>query len=435
MVVSERRIHRFVHLALVTSFFGNFCRNTPNLDPVSPKEAFTATTRRLAVNTRGKKNASRIGIGHVYSVLERQQVSNNSSLQQFPRHRCNNLEQDFPLTQFTPYLKDLVEAVNLHPPGRACTARFRFEVTSPGTIPEVSPRCKIKPDSVSSWWLKVLQERIFSNAKGRVIPGNVTLRLSLGDWTDPNKNGFSCFGASAPNGTFTVTNFLEIQRLMNYERFPTIPWEQRTALPVWRGSPWTFIDPRNRFDNSENETTVLEELVEMKKVKRLPLVLFSRDNPDLVDAGLSSPRGLSEKLWEYNTTNGLHKLLPIKPIDKYFYYSRYQVALVMGGVGAAFRTPSHLSTGTAVVLQDYHVEEWYVRFMQPYVHYIPLARDLSDLNKTLHWVRNNPEKVKTIAKTGQDFYEKYLSFDRTEEFLYELIYRLALKENNHESTT
>lgn len=42
--------------------------------------------------------------------------------------------------------------------------------------------------------------------------------------------------------------------------------------------------------------------------------------------------------------------------------------------------------------------------MEPYVHYIPLQEDLSDLEEVMEWVRDHPKEVKTIAKQGEQFY-------------------------------
>lgn len=64
--------------------------------------------------------------------------------------------------------------------------------------------------------------------------------------------------------------------------------------------------------------------------------------------------------------------------------------------------------------------------MIPYVHYIPLKHNLSNLNDTLHWVKDNPKKVHVIAKNGKEFHDKYLANDRVVEFYYELIFRLLL---------
>ena len=81
--------------------------------------------------------------------------------------------------------------------------------------------------------------------------------------------------------------------------------------------------------------------------------------------------------------------------------------------------------GAAVILQDFPYEEWFIKYMTPNIDYIPLKGDLSDLNETLHWVKENPRKVRQIAANGRLFYERYLSYENVEEFVYELVYRLA----------
>lgn len=63
--------------------------------------------------------------------------------------------------------------------------------------------------------------------------------------------------------------------------------------------------------------------------------------------------------------------------------------------------------------------------MMPFVEYIPLNYNVSNLEETLIWIKENPTKVKEIVATGRLFHERYLSFEKMEEFLYELVYRLA----------
>ena len=99
----------------------------------------------------------------------------------------------------------------------------------------------------------------------------------------------------------------------------------------------------------------------------------------------------------------------------------------MGGFGAAFRTPIIFRQGIAVILQEYPWEEWFIQYLKPYVHYIPLAQDLSNLTETLYWVRDNPEKVYEIAMNAQAFGKQYLTYDAMLEFYYELAFRLSLK--------
>lgn len=334
-------------------------------------------------------------------------------------------------THFTPHVDHLVNLTDLGS-ARKCELRFLLSVSSPNTIPEISV---VGKNIVARSWLRVLG-RVFAKDKGRVLPHNVTFGISFGDWMDPDVQGYGCFGSSGPREkAFTITNFEEVERMAKNKTYAILPWEDRIIVPIWRGSSWA-VKRERWLDLSGNASlSILEQAIKQDTTWRVPTmrmsaVLFSKNHSDLLDAKFHSKRkGLDGVgLWENNATNGLYKLLPFDRVQKDVYYSNYQVALVLGGVGAAFRTGVHLSTGTAVLLADFVYEEWFTRFMEPNVHYIRVAKDLSNLREKLEWVRDNPEAVKEIGRNGKQFYDKYLSFEASEEFYYELFYKLALKE-------
>lgn len=52
---------------------------------------------------------------------------------------------------------------------------------------------------------------------------------------------------------------------------------------------------------------------------------------------------------------------------------------------------------------------WFSSLIIPYVHYIPINYDLSNLIEQIEWVRNNDEKAKTIALNAYKFAEIYFS--------------------------
>ena len=57
---------------------------------------------------------------------------------------------------------------------------------------------------------------------------------------------------------------------------------------------------------------------------------------------------------------------------------------------------------------DSEVSSWYFKGLKPYVHYIPIKHDLSNLIEQINWALSNDSKAKQIAKNGQDFAKKYL---------------------------
>lgn len=108
------------------------------------------------------------------------------------------------------------------------------------------------------------------------------------------------------------------------------------------------------------------------------------------------------------------------------------MAVVLCGIGAAFRTSIHLETTTAVVLQDCDKLEWFTNLMTPLKHYIPMRKDFFDLDEKMKWIQSHPQQVRAIAENGHQFYLDYLSFERNEEHIHELVYRLTLAKHQLE---
>jgi hypothetical protein len=46
----------------------------------------------------------------------------------------------------------------------------------------------------------------------------------------------------------------------------------------------------------------------------------------------------------------------------------------------------------------------------PWVHYIPVKEDLSDMEELIQFARENDDIARTIAQNGYDFVRKYLHF-------------------------
>ena len=51
-------------------------------------------------------------------------------------------------------------------------------------------------------------------------------------------------------------------------------------------------------------------------------------------------------------------------------------------------------------LQEREFEEWFYQYLVPYVHFIPLRNDLSDLEEKYNWAVNNPNEADKIARNA-----------------------------------
>jgi len=347
----------------------------------------------------------------------------------------------FPDTKFTPHVKEIIAHAEMkmdeglqgvgmgYWPEKKCEESYRIIVDAPYTAPS-KIECGLRnPFRKFNTFCKFLRTILFAN-KTRILPSNVTIGVSIRDMEIRDK--YNCLGSSARNGAFTMTNFQDIEiQVMNSEKtsfvHAHVSWEDRRTIPVFRG--------RLYYNKSQKNIKNLEKCPHVKELgPRAKAAYFSSDHPELLDATVSTKK---HPCFFKNATNGMDRIFRwgaykndkslspsyIEPED---YYSKYQTSVVLGGIGAAFRTARHLSAGQAVVLQDFQYEEWYFSLMTPYEHYIPLKRDLSDLKEVMEWVREHPSEVKKIAEKGKQFYWDYLSFEQTENHWFELLWKLSL---------
>lgn len=272
-----------------------------------------------------------------------------------------------------------------------------------------------------------IMKRIFAN---RTIPYNVTFGFDYWDLIRPTKYYEThCWGNSAVDGHFSVPNMQDRRKMgtfatnsaqysQKYEypfQVDKVPWQERDTVPIWRGT--------------------LRQLEDGKRVRRVvdlarwKAVNFSHYHPELLNAriGKEIPEKEMKQLMSMASNTSAEDLFltEIVPVKQRLYHEEYQAALVVVGIGAAFRISDHLRTKTAVILQKATHEEWFTKFMKPYVHYIPVKNDMSDLMESLVWVKEHPVEVKEIAERGYDFWKFYLTFDRHEDHFYELLYRLS----------
>lgn len=89
--------------------------------------------------------------------------------------------------------------------------------------------------------------------------------------------------------------------------------------------------------------------------------------------------------------------------------SNYKYILHLDGNVAAYRLSKSMLLGSVILIQESGTRLWFQHMLVPYVHYIPIKNNLSDLIDKIKWCQNNDEKCEEIAKNGKDFAEKILT--------------------------
>ena len=151
-----------------------------------------------------------------------------------------------------------------------------------------------------------------------------------------------------------------------------VPWQEKTEKIFWRG----------RDSNKE----------------RLTLARMSKEYPDYINASLTAFFFFRDEETKLGKS-------PHVPFYDFFNY-KYQ--LCIDGTVAAYRLPYLLAGGSVVFKTQSKYFEHFYKDLKPWVHFIPVKEDLSDLVERVQWARENDDKCFEISRNARDFVMKNL---------------------------
>lgn len=137
--------------------------------------------------------------------------------------------------------------------------------------------------------------------------------------------------------------------------------------------------------------------------ERLELTIMGRKNTELFDIGLTN-----FFFFDYDE----EKYGPKHKHVSFFDFFNYKYQLNVDGTVAAYRLPYLLAGDAVVFKQESEYYEHFYSELEPWVHYIPFKRDLSDIEERLLWAKANDEKARNIALAGQRYARDNLTSER-----------------------
>ncbi|XP_074644839.1 protein O-glucosyltransferase 1-like [Tubulanus polymorphus] len=138
-------------------------------------------------------------------------------------------------------------------------------------------------------------------------------------------------------------------------------------------------------------------------MERDPLILLSRNEPELVDAQYTK-----NQAWRSDADTLYRPPAEIIPLED---HCKYKFLFNFRGVAASFRLKHLFLCGSTV----FHVgDEWLEFFypaLKPWVHYIPVKKDLTNVRTLLEFAKENDDSVRAIAERGQKFIWDHLRME------------------------
>lgn len=119
---------------------------------------------------------------------------------------------------------------------------------------------------------------------------------------------------------------------------------------------------------------------------------------------------------------GLPELNDKKNYLSFSEQTNYKYMLHIDGFVAAWRMIYLLHTKSLILKVDSKWREYYYDELKPWVHYIPVKDDLSNLISTIEWCKNNDDTCKLIAENAYTFAITYLTRDKVYEYMANLLY-------------
>lgn len=187
-------------------------------------------------------------------------------------------------------------------------------------------------------------------------------------------------------------------------------WEQKKRLAVWRGGG------TGHFYHTTIYTRFFREIAKQKN-GTLSAQLRNSSSDWWPDTMNETPRKRIVNISKHNQTllDASFGKIPWKDLAKYKY-----IVSVSGNAYAGILKPALLSR-SCVIRQDSIAKEWYEKYLQEWVHFIPVLYDLSDLEEKIKWAMEHDEECKKIGENGREFALRHFSEKAVNSFVHKAI--------------
>ncbi len=161
-------------------------------------------------------------------------------------------------------------------------------------------------------------------------------------------------------------------------------WERRKPLAVWRGS-----------------TTGIPAGGDWLSLPRIRLCDIARTRPDLFDAGISNVVQLDHVPDAEATLRARGIMKDHLPGETWLLY-RYTID-IDGNTNAWSNLFTKLLSGSPVlkVASPGGHRQWYYGRLEPFVNFVPVLPDMSDLVEKLLWLKEDDDRARAIGAAGR----------------------------------
>ncbi len=202
-------------------------------------------------------------------------------------------------------------------------------------------------------------------------------------------------------------HFAPLQDVEKFDR----PWSEKKSRLVWRGAT------TGRFTTSSG-------LYELNSRFYVPDVIGRLESTDIIDMGYSEIIQIKANSTD-RPMEDIEASIRDKSTMSEQLENKYILSLEGNDVASGMKWA--LYSRSTVIMPRPRCESWLCEsFLKPFVHYVPVEHDLSNLYDVVEWCRNNDAECRDIANNGREYILPFLE-EEPEKKLAERITKEYLK--------
>jgi hypothetical protein len=230
-------------------------------------------------------------------------------------------------------------------------------------------------------------------------------------------------------------------------------WDSKKEIAIFRGTPTgcNVTDKDNVRLISLKLSKKYPDLIDSKITQWGNLRLRFNNNQGAGTRSLRSQKSERSEVAKGDSGNNNGNLNLIKMNKEYekkygvskfmsfAEFSNYKYILHLDGHAGAVRLGKTMGLHSLLLIPDTDFTIWIQEYLLPWVHYIPIKKNLSDLVEKIRWCKMNDYKCKKISEECNKIYNKHMSRDgllnHMQKVLTDKINRNYIKEKKYKLKT
>lgn len=227
----------------------------------------------------------------------------------------------------------------------------------------------------------------------------------------------------------TEKNVFLHDEINKYLKYPdTLTWDQKKTIFIFRGrnsgNPFSSVQLKWNKDRASRCDLLLEYLKLPEKLKSIVDIgfnklypnhfklFFNKNNINYLESQFL--KNLKDGKTIYDLKNELAVVFKyIKPSIKMKVLFNYKYIICPEGFDCSSALCWVLASNSLAIVPPFHYENSIISsaLLKPYIHFLPIKEDYSNLEEIIQWAIDNDEKCKSIVQNANEYMQLFIKKD------------------------